>query len=130
MIRQISHIGLVVKNLEQARDLYSSVFNLDSSPPIVERDLKVSMVQIDNTKIELMEPIGDEGVLAKFLQRHGEGIHHICFEVNHIDSALESLSAKGIELVDKEPRPGAEGRIAFLHPRSTHGVLIELVEKK
>ncbi len=130
MIRQISHIGLAVRNLELVKDLYSSVFNLDSSPPIVEGDIKVSMVQVGDIKIELIEPVGNRGVMAKFLETRGEGIHHICFEVDHIDSALESLSAKGIELVDKEPRPGAEGRIAFLHPRSTHGVLIELVEKK
>lgn len=128
MIRQISHIGIATNNLERARDFYSSIFKLESPPPLVEGDLKVSMVQIGNIKIELMEPLGNEGVIAKFLEKRGEGIHHICFEVDDIGSALEFLAAKGSELVDTRPRPGAEGKIAFLHPRAAQGVLIELVQ--
>lgn len=128
MLKRINHIGIAVKNLEQARDFYGSVFKLESSTPLVERDFRVSMMQIGNIKIELMDPIGSEGVIARFLEKRGEGIHHICFEVDDIDSALASIEAKGVELLNKEPQPGAEGKIAFLHPRTAHGVLIELVE--
>ena len=128
MLKRINHIGIAVKNLEQARDFYSSVFKLESSTPLVEKDFRVSMMQIGDIKIELMDPIGSEGVIARFLAKRGEGIHHICFEVDDIDSALASIEAKGGELLNKEPQTGAEGKIAFLHPRTAHGVLIELVE--
>jgi len=87
-------------------------------------------MQIGNIKIELMDPVGSEGVIARFLEKRGEGIHHISLEVDDIDSALASIEAKGAELLNSEPQPGAEGKIAFLHPRTAHGVLIELVEVK
>jgi len=128
MLKRINHIGIAVKNLEQARDFYGSVFKLESSTPLIEKDFRVSMMQIGDIKIELMDPIGSEGVIARFLEKRGEGIHHICFEVDDIDSALASIEAKGVELLNREPQPGAEGKIAFLHPRAAHGVLIELVE--
>ena len=128
MLKRINHIGIAVKNLEQARDFYGSVFKLESSTPLIEKDFRVSMVQIGDIKIELMEPIGSEGVIARFLAKRSEGIHHICFEVDDIGSALASIEAKGAELLNREPQPGAEGKIAFLHPRTAHGVLIELVE--
>jgi methylmalonyl-CoA epimerase len=130
MIKQLAHIGLVVKNLEQARDFYNSVFKLNTSPLIEEEEFRVSLIDVGDIKLELMSPVGNKGTLAKFLEKRGEGIHHLCFEVDDIDSALESLATQGIELVNKEPQPGAEGRMAFLHPHSTHGVLIELVEKQ
>lgn len=129
MIKKLAHIGLVVKNLEQARDFYDSIFKLGTSTLIEEEEFIVSLIDVDNVKLELMAPVGNKGTLAKFLEKRGEGIHHICFEVDDIDAAIESLTARGVELVDKEPQLGAEGRIVFLHPRSTHGVLIELVEK-
>lgn len=128
MLKRINHIGIAVKNLEQARDFYGSVFKLESSTPLVEGKFRVSMMQISDIKIELMDPIGSEGVIARFLEKRGEGIHHICFEVDDIGSALASIEAKGGELLNREPQPGAEGKIAFLHPRTAHGVLIELVE--
>ena len=130
MVKQISHIGVVVRELEKARNFYSSLLNLSSSSPIEGSGMKMSLVHAGNAEIELLEPTTKEGVLAKFLERHGEGVHHICFEVDDIESELESLQRKGMELVDKKPRPGAEGKVAFLHPRMTFGVLIELVEKE
>lgn len=129
MIKKLAHIGLVVKNLEQARDFYDSIFKLGTSTLIEEEEFIVSLIDVDNVKLELMAPIGNKGTLARFLEKRGEGIHHICFEVDDIDAAIESLTAQGVELVNKEPQLGVEGRIVFLHPRSTHGVLIELVEK-
>ncbi len=131
MIKQISHLGMAVKNLEEAREFYRSVFRLESSDPILGGDgtIKVSMVEVGNVLIELLQPIGNEGIMAKFLEKHGEGFHHICYEVDDINAEIASLKAAGIEVLG-EPRPGAEGMSVFLHPRGTHGVLVELVEKK
>lgn len=129
MLKQINHLGIVVKDLEQARKLYSSILKLAVSPIIEEKEFRVNMVQVGDVKLELMAPVGKEGAVAKFLEKHGEGIHHVCFEVEDIDLVLTLLSAQGIEFIDKNPRPGAEGKIAFIHPHSTNGVLIELVEK-
>lgn len=131
MIKQISHLGIAVKDLEEARKFYRSVFGLESSEPIIGGDgtIKVSMVEIGHTLIELLQPIGSEGVLAKFLEKRGEGFHHICYEVDDINSEIASLKAAGINVLG-EPKPGAEGMSVFLHPRGTHGVLVELVEKK
>jgi len=131
MIKKISHLGMAVKDLEEAREFYRSVFGLESSPPITGGDgtIKVSMVEVGDTLIELLQPVGNEGVMAKYLEKRGEGFHHICYEVNDINKEISSLSHSGIEVLG-EPKPGAEGMSIFLHPGRTHGVLIELVEKK
>ena len=130
MIKQISHLGMAVKDLAEAREFYRSVFGLESSEPIIGGDgmIKVSMVRVGQTLIELLQPIGSEGVMAKFLEKRGEGFHHICYEVDDINAEIDSLKAKGIEALG-EPAPGAEGLSAFLHPKGTHGVLVELVPK-
>jgi methylmalonyl-CoA epimerase len=130
MIKKISHLGMAVKDLEEVREFYRSVFKLESSDPIIGGDgtLKVSMVKIGEVSIELIEPIGNEGVMAKFLEKRGEGFHHICYEVDDIHAAVSSLKDSGMEVLG-EPKPGAEGLSVFLHPRGTHGVLVEFVEK-
>lgn len=131
MIKRISHLGMAVKNLEEAREFYRSVLKLESTDPIKggEGTIKVSMVKVGDVLIELLQPIGSEGVMAKFLEKRGEGFHHICYEVDDINAEIASLKAAGIEVLG-EPKPGAEGMSVFLHPRGTHGVLVELVEKK
>ena len=131
MIKQINHLGIAVKNLEEARDFYRSVFRLESSEPIKSGDgtIEISMVKVGGVLIELLQPAGNEGVMAKFLEKRGEGFHHICYEVEDINAEIASLKAAGIEVLG-EVKPGAEGMIVFLHPRGTHGVLVELVEKK
>jgi len=131
MIKQISHLGMAVKNLEEAREFYRSLFGLESSEPIIGGDgtIRVSMVEVGGVLIELLQPIGSEGVMAKFLEKRGEGFHHICYEVDDINAEIASLKASGIEVLG-EPRQGAEGKSVFLHPRGTHGVLVELVEKE
>jgi methylmalonyl-CoA epimerase len=130
MIEKISHLGMAVKDLEQAREFYRSVFKLESSDPIIGGDgsLRVSMVKVGEVLIELIEPIGNERVMAKFLEKRGEGFHHICYEVDDIQAAVSSLKASGLDVLG-EPKPGAEGMSVFLHPRGTHGVLVEFVEK-
>ncbi len=131
MIKKISHLGIAVKDLKEAREFYSKVFRLDSSEPIIGGDgtIKVSMVKVGDVLIELLQPIGSEGVMAKFLEKRGEGFHHICYEVDDIKAEIASLKVSGIQVLG-EPKPGAEGMSVFLHPRGTHGVLVELVEKK
>ena len=131
MIKQISHLGMAVKDLEEAREFYRSVFGLESSEPIIGGDgtIRVSMVRVGQTLIELLQPVGSEGVMAKFLEKRGEGFHHICYEVDDIKAEIASIKAAGIETLG-EPRPGAEGMSVFLHPKGTHGVLVEFVEKK
>lgn len=131
MIKGISHLGVAVKDLEEAREFYRSILGLESAEPVTggEGTIKVSMVDTGNTVIELLQPIGGEGVIAKFLEKKGEGFHHICYEVDDIDAAIAAVKDKGLEILGK-PRPGAEGMTAFIHPRDTHGVLIEFVEKE
>ena len=131
MIKQISHLGMAVENLEEAREFYRSIFGLESSDPIMGGDgtIRVSMVKVGNAVIELLQPVGNEGVMSKFLKKHGEGFHHICYEVDDIHAEIASFKAAGLEVLG-EPRPGAEGMSVFLHPRGTHGILVELVEKE
>ena len=131
MIKGISHLGVAVRDLEEAREFYRHVLGLESAEPIIggEGTIKVSMVDTGNTVIELLQPIGSEGVMARFLERKGEGFHHICYEVDDIEAAIAAVKAKGLEILG-EPRPGAEGMTAFIHPRDTHGILIEFVEKE
>jgi methylmalonyl-CoA epimerase len=131
MIKQISHLGVAVRNLEEAMEFYRSVLGLSAGDPITSEDgmMKASLVTIGDAVIELLQPIGGEGVMAKFLEKRGEGFHHICYEVDDIEEEVESLKAKGIEVIG-EPKEGVEGLAVFLHPRCTHGMLTELVEKK
>jgi len=131
MIKEVSHLGMAVKDLEEAREFYRSVFGLESSEPIIGGNgtIRVSMVRVGSTLIELLQPIGNEGVMAKFLEKRGEGFHHICYEVEDIQAEIASIKAAGLEVLG-EPKPGAEGMSVFLHPKGTHGVLVEFVEKK
>ncbi len=131
MILGISHLGVAVKDLEESREFYRKAFGLESSDPILGGDgtIKVSLVDTGNVFIELLQPIGNEGVMAKFLEKRGEGFHHVCYEVENIAAEVDSAKSKGLEVLG-EIRPGAEGKTAFLHPRDTHGVLVEFVEKE
>lgn len=131
MIKGISHLGVAVKDLEAGREFYRSTFGLESSEPIIGGDgtIKVSMVDVGNAVVELLQPIANQGVMAKFLEKRGEGIHHICYEVDDVHQEVARLKERGIEVIG-EPKPGAEGMSVFLHPKCTHGILVELVEKE
>jgi len=128
MLKRINHIGIAVRDMGEAREYWNKILGVETPPPITEKDMQVCMIKLGDVLIELLAPIGNEGVMAKFLEKRGEGIHHICYEVEDVYSASKELASKGIELVDKEPREGAEGMIVFLHPKSTHGVLTEIVQ--
>ena len=133
MIQNIDHIAIVVRNLEDALSLYDSLFGLKPAhiETIPDQAVKSALIPVGKgeTVIELLEPIDSQSGVAKFLEKRGEGVHHISFKVDDVNQELNSLAAKGVELIDKEARPGAVGKIAFLHPKSTRGVLFELAQK-
>ena len=129
----MDHVGIAVKNLDEAVDVYRNVlgFRLEGVHVLTERKVKVAFFSTGGeTQIELLEPLGSDSPIAKFLESRGEGIHHVAVKVNIIEAVLEELKRKGVTLIDDKPRVGAEGKkIAFLHPKSTKGVLLELVMK-
>ena len=132
-ISHIEHIGIAVKNLEESIAYWEKVFGLTCYSVEEVRDQKVrtAFFMVGQTKIELLESTDPEGPIGKFIEKKGEGVHHLAFAVNGIEGALAETEAKGIQLIDKSPRRGAEGLdIAFLHPKSTYGVLTELCENK
>lgn len=129
----IEHIGIAVSNLEDAIGFYEKVLDLKCYNIEIVPDQKVrtAFFRIGQTKIELLESTDPEGPIGKFIDKKGEGIHHIAFAVNNIEDQLKYAEEKGIRLIDSNPRKGAEGLdIAFLHPKSASGVLIELCENK
>jgi methylmalonyl-CoA epimerase len=131
VIRKIAHIGVAVKNVEEVEKLYSEILGLPITGREVSPDNKVSFIPLGDTAIELLESAQPDGAIARHIEKKGEGIHHIALEVDNIESALEELKSKGITLIDQKPRRGAhDSKIAFLHPKGTHGVLLELCESK
>lgn len=132
-ITHIEHIGIAVKSIDEAKKYYEHVLGLKcySTEEVADQKVKTAFFQIGNTKIELLESTDPEGNIAKFIEKKGEGIHHLAFAVEGLENALTEVEAKGVQLIDKKPRKGAEGlEIAFLHPKSTIGVLTELCEDK
>lgn len=130
-LEELIHIGIAVRNLEEGKTLFSDVlgFELKEEKTLSERGVKVAFLETGNTNIELLEGIGEESPVSKFLERNGPGIHHLCFRVDDIDRVLGELADSGVRFIDEKARPGAEGHpVAFLHPKSTSGVLIELEE--
>ncbi len=131
-LTHIEHIGIAVKNLNESIKYYENVLGLKcyAVEEVKDQKVKTAFFQIGQTKIELLESTDPEGPIGKFIEKRGEGIHHLAFAVNNLPSALNELKEKEIKLIDVSPRRGAEGLdIVFLHPRSTYGVLTELCEK-
>jgi len=131
-ISHIEHIGIAVKSIEEARKYYEEVLGLTcyAVEEVKDQKVKTAFFKVGDTKIELLESTSPDGPIGKFIEKKGEGMHHIAFAVPNTTEALEKVSEKGIQLVDKVSRAGAEGlNIGFLHPRSTHGVLTELCSK-
>ncbi|MEM3622563.1 MAG: methylmalonyl-CoA epimerase [Candidatus Bathyarchaeia archaeon] len=133
MLMGIDHVGVAVKNLDEAIGIYQNVlgFKLEGVHILSERKVKVAFLSSGGeTRIELLEPLGSDSPVAKFLENRGEGIHHIAVKVANINAVLEDFKRKGVVLVDDKPRMGAEGaKIAFIHPKSTKGVLLELITR-
>jgi methylmalonyl-CoA/ethylmalonyl-CoA epimerase len=132
-ISRIEHIGIAVKDLEAAIKFYEDVMGLEcyKIEEVPDQKVRTAFFMVGQTKIELLESTSEEGPVARFLEKKGEGVHHIAFAVEGIEEAISSAVDKGIRTIDREPRKGAEGLdIAFLHPKSTFGVLTELCEDK
>jgi methylmalonyl-CoA/ethylmalonyl-CoA epimerase len=130
-IKKIDHIGIAVSDLESARDFYTKALGLKVGREEALEGMTVVFIPVGKVNLELIQPATDEGVIAKFIARRGEGVHHIAYEVDDLSSALEELKGQGVKLVDEAPRTGAHGKeVAFVHPKSSYGVLTELVCKK
>ena len=132
MLNKINHIGIAVKDLENTKEFYKNILRLNPSnvESVPSQMVNLVFFQIGDTRIEFLVGTSPESPISKFIEKKGEGIHHICFEVDNLRETLSELQSSGIELIDKEPRTGAHGKlIAFLNPKSTRGILIELTER-
>ncbi len=132
-LTHIEHIGIAVKSLEESIKYYEDILGLKcyAVEEVKDQRVKTAFFMLGQTKIELLESTDPEGPIGRFIEKKGEGIHHLALAVEGIDNALDELKSKGVQLVDQAPRKGAEGLdIAFLHPKSTGGVLTELCENK
>ncbi|MFZ5644210.1 MAG: methylmalonyl-CoA epimerase [Bacillota bacterium] len=133
MIKKIDHIGIAVKDINQAINLYEGLLGLKVTEVEVveEQKVKVAFLPTGDSEVELLESTTPDGPIARFIEKNGEGIQHIAFRVDNLEEKLEELKSRGVRLIDEKPRRGAGGaRIAFLHPKSTFGTLVELCERK
>ena len=129
---KIDHLGIAVKSLKEALPFYETVLGLEleGTDVVDDQGVTVALLPAGDSRIELLEPLSGDSVVGRFLARRGEGLHHICYEVDDLESKLKEFGARGIKLLAGYPKIGAEGRlVAFLHPSSANGVLVELVQK-
>lgn len=132
--KRIDHVAIIVRNIEEALAFYRDTLGIE---PGAIKEVPTEQVRIaflpmggpGGSEIELIEPLTPDSSLSRFLEKRGEGLHHICLEVDDIDAALAEMQARGAAVLDQQPRLAAEGRAIFLHPKGTHGVLLELIEK-
>ncbi len=130
-VLRINHIGLAAESIDAALNVFRDGLGLDEvGGEYVKSDaVRVSFLPLGESRLELLEPVGEEGPVQKFLTNRGPGVHHICLEVDDLQGMLQRLKERGVELIDQEPRRGAHGTlVAFVHPKSANGVLVELVE--
>lgn len=127
---KLDHIGIVVRDIQQALEAYQVALGLPLHEivDVPDQQVRVAFLPAGESNVELVQPTTEDSGVARFLEKRGEGIHHLCLEVDDIEAALERLKAHGVPLIDRQPRAGAHGRVAFVHPKGMHGVLLELVE--
>lgn len=133
MFEKISHIGVAVKDVKASSDLFRKLFgkNPDHEEVLSEHKVRTAMFNVGGSSVELTEALDPESAIAKFIEKRGEGVHHVSFIVDDIEKELARLKNAGFQLIDERPRLGADGYyVAFLHPKSTNGVLIEISQKK
>ncbi|RPI71937.1 MAG: methylmalonyl-CoA epimerase [Desulfobacteraceae bacterium] len=131
-IKHIDHIGIAVKEIKQASRFYTDILGiqLQDTEEVTDQKVKVGFFPITDSEIELLESTEPDGSIAKYIEKRGEGIQHIAFRVENLEETLKELKTKGVRLIDEVPRQGAGGaKIAFIHPKETHGVLVELCER-
>lgn len=129
---KIHHLGIAVRNLEEAASRFGGLLGLERGKRYDLPEWKVSVLflPVGDSNLELLEPQAEDSNVGKFIARQGEGLHHICFEVEDLEASLREFEKQGAKLIDKKPRPGAGGHmVAFIHPKSTHGALVELKQK-
>ena len=129
---KIHHLGIAVHSIEEAAARFGGLLGLERGERYDIPEMKVTALffPVGESHLELLEPHSEDSAVGKFLARRGEGIHHVCFEVDDIEASLRNLAEGGAQLIDEKPRPGAGGHlVAFIHPKSTHGTLIELKQK-
>lgn len=132
MIKKLDHIGIAVSNLDEALKLYSDVMGLKLTgiEVVEEQKVRVAFLTVGDTELELLESTSPDGPIAKFIEAKGQGIQHLAFKVDNVEKAIEEMKAKGMRMIDEKSRYGAGGsKIAFMHPKSSNGVLIELSER-
>ncbi len=132
-ISKIEHIGIAVKSIDEARKYYEGVLGFEcyAIEEVADQEVKTAFLKVGETKLELLEATSPESTIAKFIEKRGEGLHHIAFANENTDEALKYVEEKGVRLIDKQSRKGAENlQIGFLHPKSTFGVLTELCSSK
>ena len=130
---KVDHIGIAVKNLDETLKFYQDVLGLEvqGTEVVDEQKVRVAFLPIGDTEVELLESTSEDGPIAKFIERNGEGVQHIAFKVDNIEEAIEYMQSKGMKMIDEKPRYGAGGaKIAFVHPKSSHRVLVELSERQ
>jgi len=130
---KVDHIGIAVKDLEASISFYKDILGLEmsGSEVVEEQKVKVAFFPVGDTEVELLESTSEDGPIAKFIEKNGEGIQHIAFKVENIEEAIEYMLSKGMKMIDEKPRYGAGGaKIAFVHPKSSNRVLVELSERK
>lgn len=133
MYKKIDHIGFAVPNLDEAIELYQGMLgiNCTGSEEVADQKVRVAFFPVGESSLELLEPTAEDSPIAKFIAKRGQGIHHLALGVDDVEQAIAALKAKGVQMIDETPRKGAHGaRIAFVHPKSTPGILIELCERK
>jgi len=133
MYKRLTHIGIAVKSLEKSSGLFAKLFGMNEghTEEVADQKVKATFFSIGEGGIELLEPTSPDSTIAKFIEKRGEGIHHLSFEVDDIEAEIARLKREGFTLIDDVPRVGADGfRVAFLHPKSTNGVLIEISQRR
>ncbi|MDY6911926.1 MAG: methylmalonyl-CoA epimerase [Chloroflexota bacterium] len=131
MIKRVDHVAIAVRSVDDALSNFENLFGLKAAKIEVlpDQGVRAALIHIGDTEIEFIEPMDPNSGVAKFVESKGEGIHHICIEVDDTDEELKKLEAKGAKLIDKQGRKGLAGRIGFIHPKSMNGVLTELAQK-
>ena len=129
-VKYIDHVGLAVKDIQVALKLFQDLFGAPQAEitTLPDQGARATLIQVGQTRLELLEPLSEDTPVGRFIKNRGEGMHHLAFNVSDLVGKLRALEAEGVQLVDKEPREGLSGSIAFIHPRSVFGVLTELVE--
>ena len=129
--RHINHVCIAVKDIDETIRFYRDVFGVAEAEvvDIKDQDVRATLIRVGGSQLEFIEPTDPNGSVAKFIERRGEGVHHMCFEVEDLAGTLRRLDEQGIEVIDREPREGLSGTIGFIHPKATKGVLIELVDQ-